>query len=132
MKPVIIFAHSLGGIIVKRAIVNLAGSDEAKRLRLEKFRSVLFFATPHLGMEMSHLLAIRRGQPNEPLIKALSTDDSFLNLLDEQFSGIATHSQIRIFSLYETKRSRAPQVGKRPAVKFGSNLLLFQAEIPSG
>lgn len=109
-KPLIVLAHSLGGIIFKQALINLAGTTADESLILGKICGVFFFATPHLGMEMSHLLAIVQGQPNEPLIRALSVDDCYLNLLDEQFRGIATHSQIRIFSFYETKLSRATQV----------------------
>ncbi|KAI9694157.1 MAG: hypothetical protein M1822_003428 [Bathelium mastoideum] len=110
MKPLIIFAHSLGGIIVKQSIVTLAGSTDVEKLMLEKIHSVFFFATPHLGMEMSHLLALVKDKPNESLIRVLSNDDSYLRLLDEQFSGIATHSRIRILSFYETKLSRAAEM----------------------
>lgn len=110
-KPLIYFAHSLGGIILKYALVTLAGSCGVERLMLEKTRSIFFFGVPHLGMEMSHLLEIAQGQPNEPLVRALSHEDSNLARLDDQFHGIAMFSKVEVISVYETKLSRAAQVG---------------------
>jgi hypothetical protein len=109
-KPLIFFAHSLGGIILKQAMVILAGSSGVEKLILQKIRSVFFFGVPHLGMEMSHLLAIVQGQANEPLVRTLSRDGGYLTLLDDQFRGIALFPKIRIISAYETKMSRATQV----------------------
>lgn len=109
-KPLIFFAHSLGGIVLKHALVTLAGSCGVEKVILEKTRSIFFFGVPHLGMEMSHLLVIAKGQPNEPLIRALSHEEGYLTLLDAQFHGIATLYNIQVISAYETKLSRAAQV----------------------
>jgi hypothetical protein len=110
-KPLIYFAHSLGGIILKHALVTLAGSCGDERLMLEKTRSIFFFGVPHLGMEMSPLLVIAEGQPSEPLVRALSHEDHSLARLDDQFHGIAMFSKVEVISLYETKLSRAAKVG---------------------
>jgi hypothetical protein len=110
-KPLIFFAHSLGGIVLKRALVTLAGGCGGEELILEKIKGFFFFGVPHLGMEMSHLLAIVKDQPNEPLVRALSHEDGYLLLLDEQFRGISVFSKVRIVSAYETKLSRSAQVG---------------------
>jgi Putative serine esterase (DUF676) len=111
-KPLIYFAHSLGGIILKHALVTLAGScGGGERLMLEKTRSIFFFGVPHLGMEMSHLLVIAQGQSSEPLVRALSHEDLSLARLDDQFHGIAMFSKVEVISVYETKLSRAAQVG---------------------
>jgi len=106
----IFFAHSLGGVILKQAMVILAGSNDVDKAILSKIRSVVFFAVPHLGMEMSHLLEIVKGQPNESLVRSLSCEGAYLTLLDDQFRGITLFSNIRIISAYETKLSRATQV----------------------
>jgi hypothetical protein len=112
-KPLIFFAHSLGGIILKQAIVILAGSSGAEKLILQRIRGIFFFGCPHLGMEMSHLLAIVQGQPNEALVRDLSRENSYLSLLDDQFRGVALFPQIRIISAYETKLSQATKVGQK-------------------
>jgi hypothetical protein len=78
---------------------------------LEKIKGFFFFGVPHLGMEMSHLLTIVKDQPNEPLVRALSHEDGYLLLLDEQFRGISVFSKVRTISAYETKLSRSAQVG---------------------
>jgi hypothetical protein len=117
-KPLIFFAHSLGGIILKQAMVVLAGSSGIEKLILERVRSIFFFGVPHLGMEMSHLLAVARGQPNEALIRALSREAGYLTLLDDQFQGIVVFPKIRIISAYETRLSRAAQVGNTEALRY--------------
>jgi hypothetical protein len=112
-KPIIFFAHSLGGIVLKQAMVTLAGSNGVEKLILQKIKAVFFFGVPHLGMEMSHLLDIIQGHPNEPLVRTLSREGGYLTLLNDQFRGIALFPKVRIISAYETKMSRATQVRQR-------------------
>jgi hypothetical protein len=128
-KPLIFFAHSLGGIILKQEMVILAGSSSIEKLILQKIRSVFFFGVLHLGMEMSHLLAIVQGQANEPLVRALSRDGGYLTLLDNQFRGIARFPKIRIISAYETKMSRATQVNNAVPMTCVP-LMLFNSRYP--
>lgn len=52
-EPTIIFAHSLGGLLVMRALANLF-SQESRRL-LEKIKHVVFIASPLVGTHYAYL-----------------------------------------------------------------------------
>ena len=111
-KPLILLAHSLGGIVVKRALVLLAqeGGDDEKDI-LDSVTGLVFFGVPHKGMEISHLLAMVAKQPNEDLIsRTLSADSKVLSELDEQFANIALRLNKNIRVVYETAESQLTEV----------------------
>ena len=105
-------AHSLGGIVLKRALVLLAsdGNDEEKAI-LQSVKGIVFFGVPHRGMEISHFLAMAAKQPNEDLISnTLSPDSALLPELDEDFSTISTSLGQNISFVYETLESQLTEV----------------------
>lgn len=107
-KPLVLLAHSLGGIVVKRVLVLLEqeGRDEEKDI-LNSVKGLAFFGVPHKGMEISHLLAMVAKQPNEDLIsRTLSTDSKLLSDLDQQFANIALRLNDNIKVFYETAESQ--------------------------
>ncbi|KAI9150643.1 hypothetical protein HJFPF1_10418 [Paramyrothecium foliicola] len=102
-KPLVFLAHSLGGLILKDAMVQIAGAaDVSDSSILERVRGAVMFGVPNLGMEQSHLLAIVDGQPNETLIEDLSRGSQYLSQLDKAFSGIIFERDIKVFWGYET------------------------------
>lgn len=109
-KPSIFLAHSLGGIVLKRALVLLANSGDTERKVLESIRGIILFGVPSRGMHMSHFLPMVEGYPNESLIRLLSPDSTYLSDLDQQFSGIAHLANVRLISVYETKMTRTTKV----------------------
>lgn len=109
-KPLILSAHSLGGIIVKRALSYLAASGEAESFMLSKVKLLICFGVPNRGMHIEHLLAMTKGRPNEIIVNSLSTASPYLAQLDKSFSGIAIHRSIRLVSAYETVKSSVAQV----------------------
>jgi hypothetical protein len=104
-KPLIIMAHSLGGILLKSALTQMAGSGEQDRTILRSIKMTFFFGVPSKGMYLSHLLPMVDGQPNSDLIRLLSPDSEYLSSLNQRFSNIATLYDIRLISAYETKLS---------------------------
>jgi hypothetical protein len=108
-KPLLFLAHSLGGIVLKHALVLLANSENLKFM-LDTVNGAIFFGVPNRGMNMSHLLPMVEGQPNVSLIRLLSPDSQYLSDLDEQFSSISTFRNVLILSAYETKRSQTTKV----------------------
>ena len=111
-KPLVLLAHSLGGIVVKRALILLEqeGRDEEKEI-LNSVKGLVFFGVPHKGMGTSHLLAMVANQPNEDLIsRTLSTDSELLSELDEQFASIALRLNNNIKVVYETAESQLTEV----------------------
>ena len=107
-KYLFILAHSLGGIVLKRALVLLAhdGDDEGKMM-LKSVKGLVFFGVPHKGMEISHFLAMVAEQPNEDLIsKTLSPSSILLPELSKEFSEIAFNFSENIRYVYETAMSQ--------------------------
>jgi hypothetical protein len=102
-RPILFLAHSLGGIVLKHALLEMANS-EARRYIFESVQAVLFFGVPHKGMEITHLQAMVGNQPNGTLVTDLSPESSYLRILDDQFSGLALQS-VRVISVFETKQS---------------------------
>lgn len=109
-KPLVFLAHSLGGIILKRALLLLANSGNVERHILGTVCAAMFFGVPSRGMRMSHLRPMVKERPNENLVEQLGQNSQYLPQLQEQFSGVALLQHIRMISAYETKRSRTVQV----------------------
>lgn len=109
-KPMILLAHSLGGLLVKTALVYLARCGEAELHMLQNIRLLVFFGVPHRGMHMEHLRTIVKGQPNQDLIGMLSPHSNLSSLLDQIFSGLIVCWSIRLVSAYETIRSHIAEV----------------------
>jgi hypothetical protein len=116
-KPLILIAHSLGGLVVKRAIIDLARSGESERLILTRIRLLLFFGVPHQGMQIDHLRTVVGEQPNYELLESLGVDSNVLAELDEAFKGILLYYPMRLVSVYETVRSKVAEVSCLPAVR---------------
>jgi alpha-beta hydrolase superfamily lysophospholipase len=109
-RPLVFLAHSLGGIILKRALLYLANSGDAHTCILNRVRAVILFGVPNRGMKTSHLLSMTADRPNTALIQTLSPESPYLPELDELFTGIASTHNLRILSVYETSRSRTTTV----------------------
>ncbi|ETS74270.1 hypothetical protein PFICI_14136 [Pestalotiopsis fici W106-1] len=109
-KPLVFLAHSLGGIVLKQALVSLANHMRRDDLLRKAIRGAIFFGVPNLGMEQSHLMAMVDGQPNEAIVDDLSVNSEYLCQLDEQFAGITYLQGIHLYWAYETRKS--PTVSK--------------------
>ncbi|KAI1207027.1 uncharacterized protein F4807DRAFT_436711 [Annulohypoxylon truncatum] len=99
-KPLVFLAHSLGGLVLKRAIVALANSgydDSAIQIA-----GGIFFGVPNFGMEQSSFLSIAEGNPNEMLVEDLSPHSPWLKGLESQFNGISYLRKMNMFWGYET------------------------------
>jgi hypothetical protein len=109
-KPIIFLAHSLGGIVLKRALLYLAGAGDVETVMVQDIRMIIFFGVPNKGMHMSHLVPMVKSQPNHVLVESLSPSSNYLVDLDKNFSGIALFRNIRLISAFETERSPTPVV----------------------
>jgi len=104
-SDIIFFAHSLGGIVLKQAVVTMANSGIDEDQLLSKIRMICFFGVPNEGMHTEHLLSMVDSQPNQELVESLSSGAAYLPELDIQFTGLDISRSIRFVSLYETKES---------------------------
>jgi len=116
-KPLVFLAHSLGGIVLKQALVKMANSTVKEKFMLDYVLQVFSFGVPNRGMQISHILPMVSGKPNSELVEALSETSTYLSTLDEQFSDIAHLWNINLISIHETKRSRTVEVN-RPSANY--------------
>ena len=105
-RPVIFVAHSLGGLVVKRALIY---SSEIRGNHTEHLRSIyvstygiLFLGTPHKGFETfewgfhsESSCSVVETQPQ--LINALKTNSETVQVIDRQFTQILDRYCIYFF-----------------------------------
>ncbi|CEJ82934.1 hypothetical protein VHEMI02972 [[Torrubiella] hemipterigena] len=102
-RPYVILAHSLGGLLVQEAILQISESEEDNECNLLRdLLGILFFGVPTDGMLTEPLLPLVEGKPNQPLIEALSMKNqpnqpgrNFANILED----------FKVWCFYETKLS---------------------------
>ena len=90
-RPMLFVAHSLGGIIVKQALVEAKLDDSYEHIRKATY-GIAFFGTPHQGandaqlgsIAASILRSVLRSPPNT-FIEALKKDSLFQIVLAEDF-----------------------------------------------
>ncbi|KAH7336682.1 hypothetical protein BKA65DRAFT_38167 [Rhexocercosporidium sp. MPI-PUGE-AT-0058] len=105
-RPIIFVAHSLGGIIVKRALVEAKLDDSYKAIRDATY-GIAFFGTPHQGGNFARLgdiaASIVRGVCRSPMntfMEALKKDSLFSDTLVDDFRHQL--EDYHVLSFYET------------------------------
>ncbi|ETS83042.1 hypothetical protein PFICI_04918 [Pestalotiopsis fici W106-1] len=106
-RPLIFICHSLGGILVKRALISAKQSDVYRSIADHTF-GIVFFGTPHGGgkiAETGDLVAriVRRisGRPKNSFMSALRKDSSLANTIANDFRQFLEVFQFQ--SYYETR-----------------------------
>jgi hypothetical protein len=112
-KPVVFLAHSLGGLVLREAMVQLDNSsnEEYKRL-LDLSRGAVFFGVPNLGMEQSHFRIVAHNNPNAALVEDIARNSNYLHQLNDLFSKTSLQSRLKFFWAYETSKSPTILVGQ--------------------
>ena len=106
-RPLIFIAHSLGGIIVKQAVVWAHREPQYQSIK-DHTLGIVFFGTPHRGSGKANygkiLANVATGvmhKPKSKLINALQSNSETLLKLTSEFKFDAPNIQIMTF--YETK-----------------------------
>jgi hypothetical protein len=102
-------AHSMGGIVTKRVLVNLNNPADIQKLRLIK--AVLYIATPAQGADLADLGVWLSLNPQFSDMRSANSNSYLQNLEDEWANLIRQRRDEwfpRCFSAYETK----PLVGR--------------------
>ena len=81
-RAVFLLAHSLGGVVLKRAVVAVANGGSGEDQSLSRVRTICFFGVPNQRMRNEHLLAVVEGQPNKHLVESLSLEAQHLSELE--------------------------------------------------
>ncbi|KAL6792985.1 hypothetical protein J3E68DRAFT_451420 [Trichoderma sp. SZMC 28012] len=84
-RPLILIGHSLGGLVVKHALVQASEGSEDDLAVFRSCYAVMFFAVPNRGLDNISLMSMVKGQPNEDLVRNLGVESPFLNHLHESF-----------------------------------------------
>lgn len=80
-------------------------SGTADKINLKSTSAALFFGVPNQGMNITALMNMVHGQPNEPLIWSLRPDSDVLAALARSWREVFTSESSRIVSFYETNVS---------------------------
>ncbi|KAL8673688.1 MAG: hypothetical protein Q9168_001903 [Polycauliona sp. 1 TL-2023] len=114
--PIVFVAHSLGGIVVKRALIHSAGIRGEKTARLRSITistyGILFLGTPHLGLnaakwtEWSHeVIRTTLGDGLQTqLLEALKPNSETLQNIDRHF--IELTKPLHIFYFHEMQPTK--------------------------
>ncbi|KAF1953171.1 hypothetical protein CC80DRAFT_451183, partial [Byssothecium circinans] len=110
-RPVVFIVHSLGGLVVKQAMVEAKQTDNPIR---SATHGIIFFGTPHkggnkagLGKVLNKIVNASILKPPSKLVEALEKESVFLEQLDMQF-----RNQLEDFSYVSFREQRPhPVVG---------------------
>lgn len=125
-KPMVFIAHSLGGIILKEALVNVALRSGQGPSIIGRTRGLLLFGVPNSGMETAQLISMVKGDPTEELITDLSPKSRYLSHNDTQFSIIQNAKGFPVISFFETKTTKTVQVSYGPVISFCKKLTILR------
>ena len=105
--PIIFVAHSMGGLVVKKAFV--LGKHDGQYVEIiAKVRGMIFLATPHRGAQHAKILnAILStsllGASPKAYIDDLDTHSRTLQDINEQFR--TSSGELELMSFYETRKT---------------------------
>jgi energy-coupling factor transporter ATP-binding protein EcfA2 len=115
-RPIIFVAHSLGGLVVKEALIGSRGCQSLNARRhlysvFEAAAGIMFFGTPHRGADprsiFHHVLQVSAkalgAQVNESIVRTLMPDSDLLPKLRDEFSVVCNEKSWPIFSFQEER-----------------------------
>ncbi|KAF5581731.1 ankyrin protein [Fusarium pseudocircinatum] len=129
-RPLIFIAHSLGGLVVKRAILLCATNDDWKAIK-QATKSIVFMGTPHMGSEKAEdLVVVQKLASLMKLQTAVATNltkelRAFSNSVQDinmEFT-IDVHRSIKLLCCYESHPQRLPNGAKEIIVPQWSAVL---------
>lgn len=109
-KPIVFIGHSMGGLLIKKLLVNCAQSenDLAKRISAQ-VRGVVFYSVPHRGSNLVWPIKMKRlALPSNEVLELCKGSPSLLALHDQFVSwasGLIEENNLNVLSFGETKRS---------------------------
>ncbi|KAF4470497.1 P-loop containing nucleoside triphosphate hydrolase [Fusarium albosuccineum] len=110
-RPLIFVTHSLGGILVKVALVKSRSSRQTKLLSIfQSTKGIVFLGTPHSGSNSAAwgLLATNLAKfalqgSNQRVLRGLAPNSELLETLSEQFRQLLDEGTFSVHSFYETQ-----------------------------
>ncbi|KAH7123390.1 hypothetical protein B0J13DRAFT_153463 [Dactylonectria estremocensis] len=112
IRPIILIAHSLGGLIVKQTLISLSKSKNEDDIKLiQAVYGIVFFGVPHDGMDISSLIPMVGDGPNRFLIESIGRiNPQILSIQQREFhTALGREGDSEIFCFYETVESPTAQ-----------------------
>ena len=108
-RPIVWVAHSLGGIVVEKAIITAYVSGEHFGGIHDATRGVIFFGTPHrgghkatFGDRLAKVVRALSGDVRNNIVEALRKDSMFAEDIDKDFVRRARALNLRVVSFIES------------------------------
>ncbi|KAF3081300.1 hypothetical protein TWF102_010237 [Orbilia oligospora] len=132
-RPIIWIGHSLGGILIKRALIysNSCGVDHNERLRSIKVstQGILFMGTPHMGSDIVRWASLARKlllffpgvKLDSTMLSMLGQNSETLQNINTLFTGIASSFEIVYF--YEEIETVLPTGQREVIVPYSSAIV---------
>ncbi|KAL6713021.1 hypothetical protein ACLMJK_009417 [Lecanora helva] len=115
-RPLIFISHSLGGLLVKQALIEARLSERYRCLKAST-HGLVFFATPHAGGNRasvadfaSKICSVLTGEPTNSLLDTLKKDSLLNEISSDQFNYQV--NDYEILSFYETRKMDV-KIGRR-------------------
>lgn len=128
--PIIFVAHSLGGLVVKKAYL-LAQLDEKYQNLSTSISGIIFLSTPHRGSNLANILSLilRAGlQPKKKFIQELVPGSATIEDINAQFCHVAP--KLSIFSFYEQLETLVARTTSFQIVAKDSAIMGYKEEEP--
>ncbi|KAF8247189.1 hypothetical protein K440DRAFT_629762 [Wilcoxina mikolae CBS 423.85] len=111
-RPIIFVGHSLGGLIIKQALVDAAeGNSPNDKAILDSCIGILLFGVPNRGLNNENMLSLVKGMKSAPFVHDLMEGSELLRRLD--FSFERTYEEhlksSPVVSFYEMKDTNTVQ-----------------------
>ncbi|OJD34078.1 ankyrin repeat-containing protein [Diplodia corticola] len=108
LRPLIFIGHSLGGMVVKQAIIDLHGSSENDdKMNFESLRAIFFFGVPNLGANTESFMDMAEGKPCEKLVQFPHPRGDGLRWQQRYFAPLLR--KFARYWYYETTGTRTPE-----------------------
>ncbi|XP_028415090.1 protein SERAC1-like [Dendronephthya gigantea] len=106
-RPVVWFAHSMGGLMVKQILVDATKSSEFSSLQ-SNTKGVVFYAVPHKGSEIASMVAGKARYLFLPSseVKALQKGSEYLEVLQKNFLDLVQNNKVEVLSFAETEPAK--------------------------
>jgi len=103
-KPVVFPAHSLGGVVLKQCLIELANAGQTQLFMLRTVKACIFLAVPNCLPPPSELSMIANCGRLRGLLEDLQAarNVGYLSSMSGMLGGIAQANGIRLFSGFET------------------------------
>ncbi len=129
-RPLLFVAHSLGGLLIKQALVEARENPEYRCLKAST-KALVFFATPHRGGKgagvaefAANVCSAFTGEPKNKLLKSLKEKSLIKGLPTDQFRKYQLNSY-EVLSLVERRKTPIKISPLLPAKMMVSAMMLL-------